>query len=164
MENEAPVRFLWGTFCKKAIIDRDTGSMSLIEIIPGLKSFVKLPYKNENSSEELSEILLDLGAFDVVSTFGKKVNSHEELNIELELEAIFPDLGGKEFKIPLFIEANNDYTFFQGHISKLAFVVPPVEGLHPYSIQFCYRFENQEIGKVELPIHVLVTASKEEIQ
>jgi hypothetical protein len=163
MKNEVPVRFVWGTFCRKAIIDKDTGSMSLIEIIPGLKSSVEL-HKSENSSEESSQLLIDLGEIDIVSTFEKKANSREELKLELELEAMFPASVGTKITISLFIDADNDYTFFKSHISRLAFPVPMIEGSYPYSVQFCYRFENQEIGKVELPILVSVTALKEELE
>ncbi len=85
MDNNLPVKFLWGVFCRRVITDRDTGEISMIDIMPALNLEQIVPIKIDDKIPEFS---INLGKSYVTALIEKSDFDGHEINKELSIEFV----------------------------------------------------------------------------
>ncbi len=152
MEQDIPIQFLWGTFCRKAIVDKATGSASVIEIVNGLQTTLKLPNNRENLSDSFPNVLVQLGELSTIAVFEKKIEFAKETNINLRAEIIFPGVEIPIVDIPVFIGTNQAHNHAIFNMANPYISVTPNDSISIYRGQVIYRFNEIEIAKISVSI------------
>lgn len=150
------IKFKWGVFCRRAIVDRESGETSLIDILPSLKTEVSFSSIQNISSDEVT---LSLGRMSVASFFEKKLISEvsEAVEVNLNVKGSFPGVPLEPMDFPFSIDKGLNSSFFVLTLENPVLVVPKVEKISYYTCSFSYKLQGSEIGKVELPITVAIT-------
>jgi hypothetical protein len=148
-----PIKFKWGVFCRRAIVDRESGEASLIDILPAIKTDISF-----DSAESKSEkITASLGRMFVASLFEKEL-PFEHLDVSLSLEGSFPGIQLEPIDLPFVIEKESNASFFILSLENPALVLPKAEGVSNHICFFSYKVKGNELGRVELPVTVTITA------
>ncbi len=149
LENECPVEFHWGTFCRQALQEPGNTDFSLITVLPTLKMIMK-------GSGPLPEII-PLETMCVYTVFKRKPNFSGTLQIPLEIEIDFP--GRKSEAGRNILVLGPDHNFCQSVVKLInpAIAVPLKLGIQEFTCQTLLRFGNSEIASVLLPLTVEVS-------
>ncbi|PZO42139.1 MAG: hypothetical protein DCF19_07810 [Pseudanabaena frigida] len=151
MNNTSPISFLWGTFCRRAIVDRDTQETSIIDIMPGLKLEIAKPPQNTDNPN----ILLNLNKMTVVAVFNKLGGSDTQVDEILNVEISTPGSETQNFSIPLIINNDKNNTFVNIILDPATLLITSNEQIYPdYIFEVNYKLKNQHLGKVSLPVEV----------
>jgi hypothetical protein len=151
MNNKLPIKFSWGVFCRRVITDKETGEASIIDIIPALKLEQVFPIKVDNDNPR---ILLPLGQIYATTLFERSDLSENEINQHLNIE--FLQLGQESILIEanILMRSTEFSTFINLNLGDLPLAVSPVLGVSDYTFEIIYRVNDQELGKVILPVKV----------
>lgn len=151
MDNNLPIKFSWGVFCRRVIIDKETGEASIIDIIPALKLEQIFPIKVDNDKPN---VFLPLGQIYATTLFERLDLPENEINEHLSIEFL---QSGQE---SIFIEANvliktmQFSAFINLNLGNLPLVVSPLLGVFDYTFEIIYRIKDQELGRIILPVKV----------
>jgi hypothetical protein len=150
-ENDCPVRFVWGTFCKNVL--EDGGLKTLYSVLPGLNFHVS-PQRTKTRNAMPTALLLPIGELAVYALIGRREASAEPLSVNLSVEWNLPT--AENMEVPFVIDATQDS--FQ-LVLKMNHARIPVNLTTPEtSLQLTCRllFSGTIIGEVGLPIKVFV--------
>jgi hypothetical protein len=155
MNNNPSIEFLWGTFCRRAIVDRETQETSIIDIIPSLKFEIAKPPQNTDNPN----ILLNLNKMAVVAVFNKLGGSDIQVDEILNVEISTPGSETQTLSLPIVI--NNDKTnAFVNVILDPATLITSTEQIYSNHIfEVNYKIKNQHLGKVSLLVEVKCLAN-----
>lgn len=163
MNYNAPVKFLWGIFGKRVITDRSTELVSIIDILHSLKAELKIKEDgSDTSSESLSPITLPVKEMALVAMFERQTRVFGKIEINLEIEVLFPGLDRAKLNVPIGIKDTNNVAFVVTTWENANFLLPRIKGLSNHSCKISFKFEKHEIGKVELPIQFNLIVTEEE--
>ena len=151
MNNNSPINFLWGTFCRRAIVDRDTQETSIIDIMTGLKlEIVKPPQNTDNSN-----ILLNLNKMAVVAVFNKLGGSDTQVDEILNVEISIPGSEIQTFSLPIVISNDKNNAFVNVILDPANLLITSTEQIYSnYIFEVNYKIKNQHLGKVSLLVEV----------
>jgi hypothetical protein len=156
MNNNPPIKFLWGTFCRRAIVDRETQETSIIDIMPGLKLEIAKPAQNTDHAS----LLLNLNKMAVVALFNKLDGSDSQVDEILNVEISTPGSETQTFSIPIIINHDKNNTFVNIILDPATLLITPTEQIDPnYIFEVNYKLQNQHLGKVSLPVEVKYLAN-----
>jgi hypothetical protein len=161
MEQDLPVQFLWGTFCKKAIIDRETQALSVIEVVPSLQSSLQLPNMQESYSGSLPNLFISLGNLTAVAMFEKKTEPTKETKINLRAEMIFPGVDLPIIELPFYLDPNQTHGYAILNLENPYISVNPNEVISNYNCQIIYRINEIEVAKTDLFVNLKITFEEE---
>lgn len=151
MNNNPPINFLWGTFCRRAIVDRDTQETSIIDIIPGLKLEIAKPPQNTDNPN----ILLNLNKMAVVAVFNKLGGSDTQVDEILNVEVSTPGSEAQTFSVPIIINNDKNNTFLNIVLDPATLLITSTEQIYSnYIFEVNYKLKTQHLGKVTLPVEV----------
>jgi len=149
MDNNLQIKFSWGTFCRRVIIDKDTGEVSMIDIIPALNVEQIFPVKPENDNQKL---IASLGKIYVVALFEKVDLLNAEINKNLNIELLQTGLPPTSIQTNVLIKSTESSAFINLNLGDLLFTTSL--DVSEYNFEVIYRVEEQELGRVVMPIKV----------
>ncbi|HBC40887.1 MAG TPA: hypothetical protein DCZ88_03010 [Pseudanabaena sp.] len=159
MDNNLPVKFLWGVFCRRVITDRDTGEISMIDIMPALNLEQIVPIKIDDKIPEFS---INLGKSYVTALIEKSDFDGHEINKELSIEFVQSGLKSVFVKTNLNIRSTDNSTFVNLDLRDLILTINSLDYDFDYSFEVIYRIQEQELGRVKLPVKVKFKALEDE--
>ena len=149
MDNNLQIKFSWGTFCRRVIIDKDTGEVSMIDIIPALNveqiSLIKL--ENDNQ-----KIISSLGKFYVAALFEKVGLPDAEIKEDLNIELLQTGLPSTSIQTDILIKSTQSSAFLNLDFGDLPLTASL--DISEYNFEVIYRVKEQELGRVVMPIRV----------
>ena len=156
MNNDLPIKFSWGTFCRRAIVDRETQETSIIDIMPGLKLEIAKPPQNIDNPN----ILLNLNKMAVVALFNKLGSSDIQVDEILNVEISTPGNEAQTFSVPIIINNDMNNTFVNIILDPATLLITSTEQIYSnYIFEVNYKLKNQLLGKVSLPVEVKYLAN-----
>jgi hypothetical protein len=153
---DVPILFIWGTLCRRAIIDRDNGDCSLISIIPAelrvQGAFTRL-FNETQSTEYPPGGYLSLGPVTAVCNFRKRTPLKEKVDVQLQIEISIPRLNRQTLSQELNIPSNSGHGISILRFDEVTYPIFrtdsfPIEDL----IQVNYKFEDTVLGSLEIPL------------
>ena len=158
MSNDFPLKFSWGLFCHTAITDKDTGQVSIINIIPSLKIE---QIKDFNLDSNNPNILLSLGKMFVVGLFERLNNLGSEINESLDIELLQVGLPTVVVPAKISIKKTEYSAFINLNCEDLILNISPLQDIADYKFEVIYKNKNQELGRVILPVEVIFKSIEE---
>ncbi|MFM7602369.1 MAG: hypothetical protein ACKO7R_14425 [Pseudanabaena sp.] len=149
MENNPKIKFSWGTFCRRVIIDKETSEVSIIDVVPALNIKQVAPIK---LGPESPNIIISLGRIYVTALFEKLDSFNTDVNETLNIEFSQIGLKSASFKADVLIKETELTTFINLDFGDLPLVVPSSLDVFNYNFEVIYRVKTQEIGRVVLPV------------
>lgn len=149
MDNNSQIKFSWGAFCRRVIIDKDTGEVSLIDIIPALNVEQVSPIKLENDNQKL---IGALGQIYVASLFEKVEWSDTDINEKLNIELLQTGLPSLSMQADILIKNIESSTFLNLNLGNLPLTTSL--DISEYNFEVIYRLKEQELGRVVMPVRV----------
>ncbi|TYQ25557.1 hypothetical protein PseudUWO311_15130 [Pseudanabaena sp. UWO311] len=149
MDNNLQIKFSWGTFCRRVIIDKDTEEVSLIDIIPALNVEQVSQIKLENDNQK---IIASLGQVYVAALFEKVDCSDDEINEKLNIELLQTGLPSVSMQVDILIKSIESSTFLNLNLGNL--LLTTSLDISEYNFEVIYRLKEQELGRVVMPVRV----------
>jgi len=149
MDNNLQIKFCWGTFCRRVIIDKDTGEVSIIDIIPALNVEQIFPTKPDNDNQKL---IASLGKIYVAALFEKVDLPNTEINENLNIELLQTGLSPVSIQTNILIKSTESSTFINLNLGDLLFTTS--SDISEYNFEVIYRLKEQELGRVVMPVRV----------
>jgi hypothetical protein len=157
-----PISLVWSIFCRRAIIDRDTGQCSIIDIIPYLKiegPFSSLFLQNNTVS------YIGLGDITLISLFSRTDDLENDFTSNSEVELLIPRNPIQKFNYSILFQAHNAFTYSIINLNDLVYTLLPSD-VFPIeeSISMDYKFKNIDIknlAKSEILIKIVDKIEKQ---
>lgn len=150
MDNNSQIKFSWGTFCRRAIIDQNTGEMSIIDIVPALKVEQVVPFNLDSDNLKLS---IPLGTMYLTSVFQRLDDSDNEISEDLSIEFSQTGLPFVVIEVKAFIRNTDSSIFINLDLKGLLLTITSLD-VSSYSFEVIYRVHGQELGRLILPVAV----------
>lgn len=149
MDNNLQIKFSWGTFCRRVITDKDTGEVSMIDIIPALNVEQIFPIKLENDNQK---IIASLGKIYIAALFEKVGLPDAEINENLNIELLQTGLPSASIQTDILIKSTEFSTFINLNLGDL--LLTTSSDISEYNFEVIYRVKEQELGRVVMPVRV----------
>jgi hypothetical protein len=168
MSREPLIKFVWGTFCRKAIVDKETNDTSIIDLLPGLQVSIPLASSfgiDADSVESLPNdskvIWVAIGKITLLSEFSRQQeettnNYLEKIREELNIELLLPDLDKQIVDVSILIEDGKTSTYSILVLDSVNIAVPSQAGSYQRNIEIIYKIEDLELGRVKLPVAIYI--------
>ncbi|MEI6327701.1 MAG: hypothetical protein WCP16_00610 [Pseudanabaena sp. ELA645] len=150
MDNNSQIKFSWGTFCRRAITDQNTGEMSIIDVVPALEVEQVVPL-NVNSDD--LKVPIPLGTMYLTSVFKRLDDSDNEISEDLSIEFSQTGLPSVLIEVKAFMRSTDSSVFINLDLQGLLLIVTSLD-VSRYSFEVVYRVRDQELGRLILPVVV----------
>ena len=150
MDNNSQIKFSWGTFCRRAITDQNTGEMSIIDVVPALEVEQVVPL-NVNSDD--LKVPIPLGTMYLTSVFKRLDDSDNEISEDLSIEFSQTGLPSVLIEVKAFKRSTDSSVFINLDLQGLLLIVTSLD-VSRYSFEVVYRVRDQELGRLILPVVV----------
>ena len=151
MDDVLPVKFAWGVFCRRTITDKETGELSIIDVVPALKvEQINPPNLDVNNPK----LLIGLGRMYVTALFQRVGNSDAEINEDLIVEFLQPDSEVIYVNAKITIRSLEISAFINLNLGELILNVSSLQEFYDRKFEVAYKVRNQELGKILLPVDI----------
>jgi hypothetical protein len=142
-----PISLVWSIFCRRAIIDRDTGQCSIIDMIPSLK--VEGPFSSlflHNNTVRY----IGLGDITLISLFSRTDDLENDFTSNAEVELLVPRSPIQKFNYSILFQNNNLFTYSIINLNDLVYTILPSD-VFPIeeSISMNHKFKDIHIKNLE---------------
>jgi len=159
MNYNLPIEFLWGTFCRRGIVDSRTGTASMIDIIPGLRIASQIDAKTL-ALDHPQMLNIPFGNVAAFALFGRTNQNpserQEKIAESLIVDFSIPGSGSQSSEIPILIEPEQDSTFVIFAFENASVSVPFEEGFYKQLFEVDYKLKEFDLGKINLPVYITV--------
>lgn len=150
MDNNLPIKFSWGTFCRRAVIDEQTKEISAIDITPALRvELVQFQLDANNA-----RIPISLGRIYAIALFERVDNSNNEINESINIEVVQTGFNSLPIEGKITIKSTESSEFVNLNLENLVLNISSEKSSNNYSFEVIYKLHNQELGKIVLPVKV----------
>lgn len=145
---QCPIEFCWGAFCKQLLQEPGTSDFSLINVVLHLKSLV-------HKSKRVQLPQLGIGSIFVYSAFRRKPGADGAFVVDLNADIDFP---GQRSDGTARLEFAEDHKFGQLGMKFMNPILPSglKPGNHEFEARIIFKFGYNEIGRVVMPITIEV--------
>ena len=150
MSNSLPIKFSWGLFCRRAIIDKDTGELSAIDIIQALtveQIDVITEILNPNTN-----IAISLGNLHAIAFFEREDDSIDEINELLNFELTQSGFSTSSFAGEITLKSSEPSTFINLKLGSL--VLNGSMQIPEYTFTVGLKIRDCYLAKLVLPVKV----------
>lgn len=149
-----PVIFRWGTFCRSVLTDGENKTVHTV--LPAMKIIISVnPVHPEVPVPEMTpHISLPLGELALYAVFERSEGVEGEINVSLTPDFNLPLLEPKD----IFLTLSPEHTHYQLALrfDQINISVPTNTDEQVLCLACSFKYNNDEIGKVSLPIKVII--------